>query len=351
MSVAVSAVPLSTRPGGDAGNDPHHLHSAHGLLFSSARRLPTWRAETGPDDPSGGGFDIRLHFGKPSGRSESAGPPSWRHVVSSAHLDAAGRPLVRVDESSNGGSWRRFSYHDAAVFHVDGEGRHVWLDWPTSMSLSSVWPYFTGPVLTWLLRLNGRVVLHAASVAVDGGAVLIAGPSGAGKSTTAAAFAVNGYRVAGDDTASLAPSGPARAVSLWPEGPHLRLWPEASPAVSGLDVESLPPICEGWEKRSYEVRRFSSEPLPLRAIFCVRLDFAAEDRPSLRRLAKAEALPTLVAQAAAPELSTREMRRTEFDVLADVAAQTPVFELWRPAAGGAHGADRVKRAILRSLGA
>ncbi|MEO1369715.1 MAG: hypothetical protein AAFX50_21245, partial [Acidobacteriota bacterium] len=166
-----------TGPSGDAGDAPHFRRRAHGLCFSSPRPLPTWRADTGAGGTPGSAVDVQLHFAPQSDGVREDDVP-WRPVVSSPHLDAAGRPLVRVDESPDGAR-RRFSYHDGAVFHVDRGGRHAWLDWPASMSLPSAWPYFTGPVLTWLLRLHGRVVLHAASVVIDGGAVLIAGPSGA----------------------------------------------------------------------------------------------------------------------------------------------------------------------------
>ncbi|MEM1181261.1 MAG: hypothetical protein AAGM22_23165 [Acidobacteriota bacterium] len=287
---------------------------------------------------------MRLWLGPPpSERLDSSW--QWRLEAASPHLDATGTPLVRVESGASARSqdpragldtgWRRFSYHDGALFHVAADARDVWLEWPSALSLESAWPYFAGPVLTWILRRRHRVVLHASAIEVGDGAVLLAGPSGAGKSTTAAAFALSGYAILSDDTSALSRRGGEILVASG--GPQLRLWPDASGALAGFATEDLPPICEGWDKRSLAVERFCAEARSVRAVYCLRPEADAGDgqsrapksgsKPEL--LPRSQALPTLVAHAAAPELSTRSMRRCEFELLADLVTRVPVFLLPR----------------------
>jgi hypothetical protein len=58
-------------------------------------------------------------------------------------------------------------------------------------------------VLSWILRRNGVVILHAAAVATSDGAVLIGGNSGAGKSSTALRCLVGGMNYLGDDISAI----------------------------------------------------------------------------------------------------------------------------------------------------
>ena len=69
----------------------------------------------------------------------------------------------------------------------------------------------------YLASLDGRLVLHAAALALPRGAVLVCGAAGAGKSTLALAFDGRGVPVLSDDhvavAASVGPLGAARLVA------------------------------------------------------------------------------------------------------------------------------------------
>ncbi|HWA44638.1 MAG TPA: hypothetical protein VHA10_15585 [Hypericibacter adhaerens] len=66
--------------------------------------------------------------------------------------------------------------------------------------------------LSWFANRHGQQIVHAAAVAVDGRAALIAGGGGAGKSTTALACALSGMSYLGDDYCVIEPA--ARKVHM-----------------------------------------------------------------------------------------------------------------------------------------
>jgi hypothetical protein len=111
-----------------------------------------------------------------------AGEVSFFDEEDRLYIDYEGR--VRVDGDAGRGSVR--------ISVVDGERANLWL-------LSR--PMFTLPFVE-LLKRRGLFSVHAAGVAVDGRAVLIAGPSGAGKSTLAVALTRAGLGFLGDDMLS-----------------------------------------------------------------------------------------------------------------------------------------------------
>lgn len=67
---------------------------------------------------------------------------------------------------------------------------------------------FVGPIVGAILRLRHRLVLHAATVALDGHAIIFVGSSRSGKSTHAAALVQRGWQALADDLAAITPHGP-----------------------------------------------------------------------------------------------------------------------------------------------
>lgn len=60
-------------------------------------------------------------------------------------------------------------------------------------------------LLNWWLGRRGRLMVHAACIGAEAGAVLLTGRGGSGKSTTALACLAAGLRIAGDDYAAVDP--------------------------------------------------------------------------------------------------------------------------------------------------
>ncbi|HEY6077662.1 MAG TPA: hypothetical protein VIW29_02600 [Polyangiaceae bacterium] len=129
-------------------------------------------------------------------------------------------------------------------------------------------------------------LLHAAAVAVEGGALVFAGPSGAGKTTLALALAARGDRLLTEEIVWIGSDGTVRGL---PRALHVR------------ERATLP---AGWRTVAYPIRASSvmasqwlivpepgalqHEALPLRAL--VRLTHGPDRTGGLTRLSGGDAL-------------------------------------------------------------
>ena len=175
----------------------------------------------------------------------------------------------------------------------------------------------------FLLRLRGRVCLHASVVSMRDGAVAFMGPTEAGKSTLAAAMSEKGYPIISDDILTLTELD--GVLSAVPAYPRVRLWPELVAALWG-STEALPRISEGWEKRylMLPVGRFETRHQPLGAIYLLTGRSEDCDGPRIEPLQGAGALRSLIANTYAFKVFDKEMRTYEFDLLSRLARQVPL---------------------------
>lgn len=166
---------------------------------------------------------------------------------------------------------------------------------------------------------QGDVVLHAASVEVDGRAVVLAGPSRQGKTTLAAAFAAAGHRLLTEDMTRCVPGDPA----VFPGPAVVRLRPDVIDAVRMPDVE---PITErGRLFLPLEgPRRGDGEAVPLAAILFLR---EVPGPVALSPAPMADAIRDLWSLAFT--LPTDEGRSMVFARVADLAVRVPVLDLRR----------------------
>jgi len=284
----------------------------YGLRVETDRPLPGLRPLT-----DAGPAELRMWIGAhPPAAEAAAGAPCQ---VANRSVDGA--PVVTV---ARGGGWYRLRYADGVEFSVDDAGAHVGCTWPGALTLEDAATYLLGPVCGLVLRLRGVTCLHASAVEVDGRAVLLCGPAGAGKSTTAAAFALRGHRVLGDDVAALdaTPAGVAVRAAY----PHLRLWPDAVRGLFGERAE-LPPLTPNWDKRMLDLAErdalFHPAPLPVAAVY--RLAGREEaGAPRLEALAPAEALLTLVSGTYLEWLPDLGAQARDLATYAALARQAPV---------------------------
>jgi hypothetical protein len=198
-------------------------------------------------------------------------------------------------------------------------------------------------VLPALLRLRGRLVLHAGGVLTPAGAVVIAGVSGAGKSTTLAALVRQGVPMFSDDVVVLA-LDPHGAVSVLPGVPEIALTPAAisglalqpDPRVAGTVATATPatatpatatPAYPSAAKATVATRdALAAAPAEVRAV-CV-LDPSPHGEPALRALDGAEKLEALQASVFGPMLPAEHA--AAFATSRALLGRAPMYRLTRP---------------------
>jgi hypothetical protein len=214
----------------------------------------------------------------------------------------------------------RFRFCDDTDFVIDQHGRRIWAAWPNKLTVEDTATYLLGPVLGFVLRLNGTVCLHASAVAVGARAVAFAGPPGAGKSTTAAAFAKLGLAILADDIVAL--SEQAGYYMVEPGYPRLNLWPDTAGALFSA-TGMLPLVTPTWDKGYLDLcaagRRFQAEPLPLMALYFLGPRMDDTDAPFIDDMPANRALIELVGNSYASHLLDGPLRAREFEQLGRLA--------------------------------
>ena len=225
------------------------------------------------------------------------------------------------------GAWLVLLYADGTRFVLRHSGTEIWATWPATASDASTATYLLGPVVGFALRLLGLTCFHASSVVIAGRAILMLGPAGIGKSSTAAALALRGHRVIGDDIAVVRQQGDQWVV--FPSIPGVRLWDDMVERLLGR-ADALPLLAPPWEKRQLDLRTapagFASDAaVPLGAIYAL-----ATSGLRAERLHGREALITLLANTYANVLLTAQLRRAEFSELSSLVREVPVWRVGVP---------------------
>lgn len=233
-----------------------------------------------------------------------------------------GPSALQVWRSNETGAFR-FLFNDGAEFVIDQTNGRILGYWPKVLTLDDVSPYLVGPVLGFLLRLRGRVPLHASAVAIGDRAIAFIGPNGAGKSTIAAAFARDGHRVLSDNIVALVDEGSSFLAE--PAYPRLCLWSDSVASFFG-SPDALPRLTPGngvnswWDKRYLNLfsskSLFQTEPLRLAAIYLLGERSPGPAIPSIEGVPPQPALIKLVANTYMNYLLDLTMRRKEFELLA-----------------------------------
>ena len=222
-------------------------------------------------------------------------------------------------------------YQDGTTFVVSRSGTQIWATWSEDLTLEDTATYLLGPILGFVLRLQGTVCLHASAIAIDDRVVVLVGAAGAGKSTTAAAFARQGYPVLSDDVVPLIDLGDTFLVQS--AYPRIRLWDSSVEALYG-DVAALPrlvPTHPTWDKRYLDLNQtgyqFQSAPLPLAAIYYIHDRDDDPACPQIAPMTTQAQLITLVTNTYTNYLIDKQLRAQEFELLSRVVAQIPVRQL------------------------
>ncbi|HEY2054834.1 MAG TPA: hypothetical protein VGH14_12955 [Solirubrobacterales bacterium] len=220
------------------------------------------------------GLDLRVDFPLPGLEPVEVGdalPAVDVELASAARLEAAwsgtaapgrwrgalGDGETFEIERGRGGD-HLFHYGGRARFHLDAAGRAL-ACCPADVADRGWLRALLTKVLPNVAIANGREALHAAAVADEGGAILVAGPSGGGKSSLALELVRRGRRFLADDIVVL--ERREGGIVAHPAGPFANL--PAGQAALSPPHELLDP---GPGKRWVAIAGAMTEPSPVAAV-------------------------------------------------------------------------------------
>ncbi len=122
-----------------------------------------------------------------------------------------------------------------------------------------------GPAMGIYLHMQGRIVLHASTINMQGKGVGFVGHNGAGKSTTTSYFLKKDYPLVADDVSSIEFINNIPLV--YPGIPRIKLWPETRD-LWDKELECFP-IHSQSTKMSCVVDNFHDEAMPLKDIYVI----------------------------------------------------------------------------------
>jgi hypothetical protein len=299
-------------------SEPRVRYVAYGLAIDAGFPIPRLLPRTERD-----AADVTIELVSRGSRAAPDPSSDTPWYKSAGPDDGSGVVILRTAEGRY-----RMRFADGTECLVDPAGRSVEAILPSGTSPADLAIYLTGPVMGFVLRLRGRLALHASVVVLDGEAVAFVGPPGCGKSSIAAALVLRGASLLAEDIAALDFDGGRPAVL--PGHPHIGLWPDSVAALFGAP-DALPPLAMGWDKRSYDVRlagRFVHRPVPLAAVHLLATSAEAAV-PLVRAVPAREAVMRLVANVYGNLILHEALRVVELDAAQSMTAALPVRELVR----------------------
>jgi hypothetical protein len=218
-----------------------------------------------------------------------------------------------------------FAYGDGTQFVVAGDGRRVWGVCRPPLTAEDLATYFLGPIMGFVLRLRHRTCLHASGLRIGEWGVALVGDAGFGKSTTAAALALRGMPVCGEDIVPLAETD--GQFEIIPGYPRVCLWPDSVEMLLGSQ-DALPLLTPTWQKRYLPLdggrAKFVDQNVPLGLVYLFGSRTDSGRAPFVEELSRREALLELVQNTYMNWLLDAEQRAQEFDVLARLVDSVPV---------------------------
>ena len=248
----------------------------------------------------------------------------------SPYEDEQGNPLLRVWKINQDKHFY-FYYADETEFVIDCQGTEIWANWPENLTREDAATYLLGPIVGFILRLRGKVCLHASAVVINERVAVFIGRSGAGKSTTAAGFAQRGYPVLAEDVVTLIERD--STFQIQPAYPHIRLWDSSVQALYGTTaaLPRLVPTHPTWDKRYLDLTQagyqFQQNPLSLAALYYLNPRRDDLTCPRIEPMSAQEQLITLVTNTYTNYLLDKQQRAHEFEVLSRLVKYVPIRQI------------------------
>ena len=191
--------------------------------------------------------------------------------------------------------------------------------------------FLEGSVLAHALTAEGRLVLHASAVEVEGVALAIVGSPGAGKSTLAALLCAAGARLVADD--ALRVDATDSGTVCFPGSLGLRLRPAAASLGGRIEAAAVGETADG--RVAVVPARSAAAPLRLGAVLVPELSREASTL-DVRRLGAMEGLQELLSYPRLTMWRASEPIGRLFELTAEVAQGLPLYRArvpWGPRAG------------------
>jgi hypothetical protein len=245
-------------------------------------------------------------------------------IVRRQAADGSIGPTLSITTYGENGCFE-FVYSDGTRFVVSGDARRIWGTFLPPLTPEDLATYLLGPIMGFLLRLRRRTCLHASAVRIGDCGVALVGDAGFGKSTTAAALALRGMSVCGEDIVPVVET--EGRFEIVPGYPRVCLWPDSVEMLLG-SKDALPLLTPVWDKRYLPLdgkrAKFADETVPLGLIYLFGARTDSESAPRVEELRPKEALLELVQNTYMNWLPDAEQRAREFDVLARLLDAVPV---------------------------
>jgi hypothetical protein len=322
-------------PSGGGGVRPQFR--IHGIVLAIDGTLPVDLPQA-----SSGAPDIVVHAAAvPAWVGEGVDPDRTLHSAKDEDAN-----LVEV-AWTRGGSGIRLRYSEGATFHIAASLDEVWMEWTPPLTEADAAHFLIEPVLAFVLRRRGTLVLHASGVAFGAHGIAICGDAGAGKSTTAGACLMAGASLVSDDVLAVGPT-PAGWL-LHPGTRTCRVWDDGARVLVG-DPNRAPAFSATWDKRVVAPAALDASPadapVPL-ALVCVLAGRGGAE-PQVTRLRGYEAVRAVVPNTSAHWAQDVVQRAVELRSVAQLATDVAVVRVVAPDDPAA--LPRVAAAIRRAAG-
>ncbi|MEM9471672.1 MAG: hypothetical protein AAGA00_06925 [Pseudomonadota bacterium] len=291
--------------------DNGHWYRCHGLLVWSAFQIPQMLAAASPGVP-----DIRIESG-----------PEAARVVALARAKPDSGPGV-VWKGPDGGLC--FSVAEVGDFWIP-DGHTIAITRNSAADDQTLALYTMGSALGLALVLQDCLVLHCASLAVNGGAMLVLGASGAGKSTLAQQLSMNGFGALGDDTCALWTANDQSAPVAYPSGTAFKLWRNALDA-AGIDAAGKQSVGERLDKYFVaDARAADDRPHAVNRLIVLEKCTDGNRGPMLEPLDKLDAMQAVTEHVYRPQfVGALGLWDGQFSRIGKLVAATQVLRLTRP---------------------